>query len=123
MFDLQKPTVQLLGRWQPWHDGHLSLFKEAVKITGQVCIQIRIMPQSAQNPFRPEEVYDRILQSLQSEGYALNENFIILQVPNIVNIVYGRDVGYALTHIDLPEHIKAISATEIRNTLHTGDSM
>ena len=21
-FDFKKPTVQMLGRWQPWHEGH-----------------------------------------------------------------------------------------------------
>ena len=30
MFDPKKPTVQMLGRWQPFHDGHLALFKEAL---------------------------------------------------------------------------------------------
>ena len=40
-FDWQKPTVQMLGRWQPWHDGHTELFKRAHAITGQVVIQVR----------------------------------------------------------------------------------
>ena len=30
MFDWKKPTVQMLGRWQPWHDGHTELFKRAL---------------------------------------------------------------------------------------------
>jgi hypothetical protein len=41
MFDWKKPTTQMLGRWQPWHDGHTALFKKALLETGQVCIQIR----------------------------------------------------------------------------------
>ena len=41
MFDAKKPTVLLLGRWQPWHDGHLALFKRAISKTGQVVIQVR----------------------------------------------------------------------------------
>ena len=40
-FDWKKETVQMLGRWQPWHDGHLELFKRCLKKTGQVCIQVR----------------------------------------------------------------------------------
>ena len=28
-FDWTKPTVQMLGRWQPWHKGHFELFKKA----------------------------------------------------------------------------------------------
>ena len=42
-WDNRKPTAQMLGRWQPFHDGHYALFKEIVKITGQVCIQICLL--------------------------------------------------------------------------------
>ena len=38
MFDWKKPTAQMLGRWQPWHDGHTELFRRALAETGQVCI-------------------------------------------------------------------------------------
>ena len=27
VFDWQKETVQMLGRWQPWHSGHRALFE------------------------------------------------------------------------------------------------
>ena len=40
-WDNKKPTAQMLGRWQPFHDGHYALFEEIIKKTGQVCIQIR----------------------------------------------------------------------------------
>ena len=40
-FDFKKPTVQMLGRWQPWHDGHTALFKKALTLTGQVVIMVR----------------------------------------------------------------------------------
>ena len=30
-WDNKKPTAQMLGRWQPFHDGHYSLFKEIIK--------------------------------------------------------------------------------------------
>ena len=33
-WDNKKPTAQMLGRWQPFHDGHYTLFKEIIK-TGQ----------------------------------------------------------------------------------------
>ncbi len=38
-------------------------------------------------------------------------------MPNITNIVYGRDVGYTIEQIDLPDHIKNISATQKRKEL------
>ena len=40
-FDWRKPTVQMLGRWQLFHDGHVALFKRALGKTGQVEIQVR----------------------------------------------------------------------------------
>jgi hypothetical protein len=40
-FDWQKPTAQLLGRWQPWHDGHTALFVKAFREIGQVCVMVR----------------------------------------------------------------------------------
>ena len=47
MFDSKKPTVLLLGRWQPWHEGHLALFKRALAKTGQVVIQVRDVKDSS----------------------------------------------------------------------------
>ena len=30
-WDNKKPTAQMLGRWQPWHNGHQKLFEEIIK--------------------------------------------------------------------------------------------
>ena len=63
MFDPKKPTVLLLGRWQPWHDGHLALFKRAIIKTGQVLIQVRDVKDSSggegqeDNPFSFNEFH------------------------------------------------------------------
>ena len=32
MFDLQKPTTQMLGRWQPWHDDSISATQIRAKL-------------------------------------------------------------------------------------------
>ena len=29
-WDNKLPTAQMLGRWQPWHEGHSALFKKAL---------------------------------------------------------------------------------------------
>ena len=41
MFDWKKPTVQMLGRWQPWHNVHQKLLKDVWQKTEQVIIQVR----------------------------------------------------------------------------------
>ena len=40
-----------------------------------------------------------------------------MTVPNIVDISYGRGVGYTFTEHDLGENVHAISATKIREQL------
>ena len=121
MFDWQKPTVQMLGRWQPWHDGHTALFKKALEITGQVCIMYRDVSGADagvegqdDNPFGFEDVKKRIISGLAEHGYKEDKDFVVVKVPNIVDISYGRGVGYTFTEHDLGEEIHKISATKIR---------
>ena len=112
MFDPKKPTVQMLGRWQPFHDGHLALFKEALKKTGQVCIMVRDTGGTDDsNPFDFDFVKEKIEEALLPE---YEGKFMVQLVPNITNISYGRGVGYAIEEIVLPEEIQKISATNIR---------
>ena len=110
-WDNKKPTVQMLGRWQPFHDGHYALFEEIVKITGQVCIQIRDVQGVNDNPFDFETVKKNIEKILNRK---YKNRFKIMLVPNITNISYGRRVGYKIEKIELPEKIQKISATKIR---------
>jgi hypothetical protein len=120
MFDWKKPTVQMLGRWQPWHDGHTALFEKALAKTGQVCIMIRDVcgvdggMGNDDNPFDYRVVRKNIVAGLEKHGYTCGIEYEILSVPNIVDISYGRGVGYTFTQHDLGEEIHDISATKIR---------
>jgi len=124
MFDWNKPTAQMLGRWQPWHDGHTALFKKALMEVGQVCIMIRTVPENREanarvpgqddNPFDIETVKLNIVDGLRNSGFTLGEDYVIMVVPNIVDISYGRGVGYTFTEHDLGKDIHNISATKIR---------
>ena len=115
MFDWKKPTVQMLGRWQPWHDGHRALFERAIKKTGQVVIQIRdCQGWQGTNPFAIEQVKNYIRRDLES---LYQGQYEIQVVPNIVNITYGRDVGYRIEQETFDESITSISATAIRQAM------
>jgi len=109
----RRPTAQMLGRWQPWHEGHQSLFEEIVKKTGQVNIQVRDVQGVGDNPFDFETVKKNIEQALQPYKNRIR----ITLVPNITNICYGRGVGYKIEEIVLPENIQKISATDIRKKM------
>ena len=113
-WDDKKPTAQMLGRWQPFHKGHYTLFKEIIKKTGQVCIQIRDVQGVDDNPFDFETVKKNIEEKLNPE---FNGRFKIMLVPNITNICYGRGVGYKIEEIVLDEKTQQISATKIREQM------
>ena len=123
MFDPKKPSVLLLGRWQPWHEGHLALFKRAIQKTGQVVIQVRDVKDSSggegqeDNPFSFEQISEDIIKKLSKSGYTINEDYIIQLVPNITNITYGRGVGYKIEQESFDSKTESISATNIRKSL------
>mgnify|MGYP000483485186 FL=1 len=113
-WDNKKPTAQMLGRWQPFHNGHYALFEEIIKKTGQVCIQVRDVQGVDDNPFDFETVKSDITQRLEPN---FKNRFKVILVPNITNIYYGRGVGYKIEEIVLSEEIQKISATKIRKEM------
>ena len=123
MFDWKKPTTQMLGRWQPWHEGHTELFKKALTITGQVVIMIRDVEGvdagmgNTDNPFDVEAVWTNIEMALAQHDFIFGVEYKIMTVPNIVDISYGRGVGYTFTEHDLGKDIHEISATKIRKQM------
>jgi hypothetical protein len=115
VFDWQKPTVQMLGRWQPWHDGHRALFERLIQKTGQVVIQIRdCQGWNGSNPFEIEKVKRFIQRDLDP---VYQGQYEIQVVPNIVHIGYGRGVGYTMAEETFDSNITDISATKIRKEL------
>ena len=115
VFNWQKETVMLLGRYQPWHAGHRALFERALAKTGQVVIQIRdCQGWNGTNPFAIEQVKNFIRRDLDPLFQGQYEMQI---VPNIVNITYGREVGYKIEQETFDEDTCAISATKIRKEL------
>jgi adenylylsulfate kinase len=114
VFDWQRPTALFIGRYQPFHDGHRALIAEGLQRVGQVCIAVRDTHGiDEKNPYDFEYVKSRIEHALREfEG-----RFTIVPLPNITNVFYGRDVGYAVERIDLDASLQNISATELRKKL------
>jgi len=114
-FDWKKETVQMLGRWQPWHDGHRALFERLLAKTGQVIIQVRdVQGWQGSNPFEVEKVKGFIRRDLDP---LYQGQYEIQVVPNIVHIGWGRGVGYTAGEETFDKSITDISATKIRKEL------
>ena len=116
VFDSKRATALFIGRYQPFHDGHKALVLEGLHRVGQVCIAVRDTGGTdAKNPFDFEYVRARIEGALR--GY--EGRFAVVPLPNITNVFYGRDVGYAVERIELDAPTEAISATTVRRRLGT----
>jgi cytidyltransferase-like protein len=110
-FDPQKPTALFVGRYQPFHPGHQRLIEEGLRRVGQVCIAVRDTHGiDASNPLPFFAVKQRIEAALSAHA----GRFVVVPLPNITHVFYGRDVGYTVERIILDEATEAISATQVR---------
>lgn len=115
-WDSKSHTTQLLGRWQPWHEGHRALFERAIEKTGQVYLMIRDVQGIGDNPFDFETAADLIRKDL-ADKFEENVDYKIVLVPNLVHITYGRTVGYKIEQENFSDDIESVSATKKRALL------
>ena len=112
LHDWSAPTTLMLGRYQPWHEGHHALYEEAGKRTSQVLLGVRnTYMTSEKDPLN----FDQVKSYIAKDSFM--DDAMVLRMPNITNIVYGRDVGYKIEQVDLGATIHAISATEKRKEM------
>jgi hypothetical protein len=110
-WDNQAPTALLIGRYQPFHIGHKSLVAEAIKRTGQCCIALRdVGGIDEKNPYD----FKKVKKEIESACIEFGNKIKIVELPNIMDIFYGRDVGYNIEQLELSKELQEVSATKIR---------
>jgi hypothetical protein len=78
---------------------------------GQVCIAVRdTHGLDAKNPLPFFAVKQRIEAALSAHA----RRFVVVALPNVTDVFYGRDVGYNVERIVLDEATEQISATRMR---------
>jgi phosphopantetheine adenylyltransferase len=113
-FNSKAPTGLMIGRYQPFHDGHKKLFQEILTREGQVLIAVRdTQGTDEKNPFDFNQVTIGIDKALTE----YKGQYKIVYLPNITGVYYGRDVGYKVEKINLDAATEAISATQIRKEM------
>ena len=117
-FDYKKPSVQIIGKWQPWHEGHTQLFKKALTFTGQVVIMVREVYGSEEDaPLGEIFVIDEIKKALEAEGFYDGHHYIIVCVPNIVDLCLGPGNSIGVTRYGGDQHEETTKSAEIRKQL------
>ncbi len=110
-----KQYSMLVGRYQPFHDGHKWLMNQCLDEGKNVLICIRDIEPDNKNPYTSEEVYNNVSQELSeliSEGRVK-----VITIPDIESVNFGRGVGYDIIEYIPPQEVSNISATKIREQL------
>jgi adenylylsulfate kinase len=114
-FNWKKKTAIYIGLFQPFHLGHKKLFLKALKSSNQVCILVMDSQGiNKKNPYGFNLVKKKITETLKE----YKNKFIIIKIPVVSSVVYGRKVGYKIRKINLPLNIEKISATKIRKKIN-----
>ena len=110
-----KQYSMLVGRYQPFHDGHKWLMNQCLEEGKNVLICIRDIEPDDKNPYTSEEVYNNVSQELSE---LIGEGRVkVIIIPDIESVNFGRGVGYDIIEHIPPQEVSDISATKIREQL------
>lgn len=110
-----KQYSMLVGRYQPFHDGHKWLINQCLDEGKNVLICIRDIEPDDKNPYTSEEVYNNVSQELSE---LIGEGRVkVIIIPDIESVNFGRGVGYDIIEHIPPQEVGNISATKIREQL------
>ena len=107
-----KPASLFIGRFAPFHEGHKALIESVLRTGKPVVIAIRDTEPSLNDPYSTSERWTRIQDELHDWGALVR----IIVIPDIDEVCYGRDVGYAVRRIELTDELHEVSATKKRLT-------
>jgi cytidyltransferase-like protein len=107
--------VMFVGRWQPLHKGHQSLFQLALDEGKNILICIRDIQPDEKNPYSAEEVKANI----ETHYLDMKDRVKVIIIPDICSIEFGRGVGYNIIERIPPQEIHDISSTKIREELRS----
>ena len=110
----QKKYALFIGRYQTLHEGHKYLFRTKINAGTPVLVGIRDVPTDNKNPFTAGEVLKMFYEDLETFKWIQSEILKVIIIPDIEGVYYGRDVGYKVEKIEVPDEIKQISATKLR---------
>lgn len=104
-----------IGRFEPFHQGHDYIIRQALDQDKSVCIALRNTPITEWDPYTVEERREMI------EEHYKDEDVVVIEIPDIESVNIGRKVGYEVIRYDAPEHVEGISATQIREMIAEGN--
>jgi len=112
-----KKYAIFIGRYQPYHYGHINLIRQKLDEGIPALIMVRDIMPDEKNPFTTKQTIKMIRDYHDSKG----DDVMVLSIPDIESVNYGRGVGYEINEFTPTEEIAFISATKIRESIKNGD--
>tara|TARA_B100001778_G_C18342056_1_gene517971 strand:+ start:61 stop:522 length:462 start_codon:yes stop_codon:yes gene_type:complete len=112
-----KKYAIFIGRFQPYHQGHISLIMQKINNGIPALIMVRDIEPDEKNPFTTEQTVKMIKKYHLAHGHDVK----VIIIPDMESVNYGRGVGYEINEFTPPENIGWISATKIRNSINEGN--
>jgi len=103
-----------IGRFSPFHKGHLGMMKKKIDQNVPLLILIR----DTHYDLYPARLRKRMIDATMAK-LKIDAKCVIID--DIESVNYGRGVGYQVNNIDVDENTKRISATDIRSKIEKGD--
>jgi len=113
-----KKRAIFIGRYQPYHYGHIELINQKLNEGIPALIMVRDIEPDVTNPFTTEQTVEMIEKYHASKG----DDVVVMIIPDIESVNYGRGVGYEINEFTPPADIAFISATKIREAIKNGDN-
>ena len=113
-----KKYAIFVGRFQPYHQGHISLIMQKINEGIPALIMVRDIDPDAKNPFTTEQTVEMIEKYHAAKGHDVQ----VIIIPDMESVNFGRGVGYEINEFTPPENIGWISATGIRNSIKEGNN-
>lgn len=113
-----KKYAIFIGRYQPYHFGHCELVEQKLNEGISCLIMVRDIEPDDTNPFTTQQTVDMI----KKYHKAKNHDVLVMIIPDIESVNYGRGVGYEINQYTPPEDIAFISATKIREAIKNNDN-
>ena len=107
--------AMFVGRWQPFHNGHKWLINQRLSRGVPVLIAVRDIPPDSKNPFTTDQTIEMLDAAYE------DEDVVVIPIPDIESVNYGRGVGYKINEFVPPANIGFISATNIRECILNKD--
>lgn len=119
-FQPTKPSALLIGKWQPWHDGHTNLFKEAVKKHGQVTIVCQSLDTTDDDVLYDfQQTAHLIRATLEPEGYHLGSDYIVMEIPRVAEISTGQSPDFDTV---IYEDVEGINSSNLRKEINESEA-